>query len=347
MYVFLSCVFAGLLQGCGNNNDTPDISNIKLTLQTSRFDKDLYAIDTNHIADGLKQLKIKYPDFLDYYLDTLHEYGIHGNYNDTVTGIRRDVHLDLTFKDFVNLEDTIIKYYPDKSKTDEELTTGFRYVKHYFPDATIPRIIYLNMGLSNWATFPVDANTMCVGLDMFLGGQFPYYKSIGVPDYMHSHVCADYLPVSVFAAFYKSSHPFKPDDKTLLDMMIQRGKEQYFLHKILPGKPDSVLFGFTAKQLQWCAANEALIYNFFIHQNLLYSKDHNSVLLYVNDGPFAKGLESPDDPIKYSPGAIGTWLGYKIVCGYMAQYPDISLAKLINDNNDAARFLDSAKYRPR
>jgi hypothetical protein len=348
IFIILVLGAATAINSCRPHSEqVPDVSNIKITLQTYRFDKDLYAIDTNHIADGLKQLKTKYPDFLDYYLDTLHEYGIHGNYNDTVKGIREDVRQDLTYKDFVNLEDTIKKCYPDNKDLDEELTGGFRFLKYYFPSAIPPRVIYLNMGLSKWPSFPVDNATICVGLDMFLGPQFPYYNSIGVPPYMASHLRKSYIPVSVFHTVYQASYPWQPDDKTLLDLIIVRGKEQYYLHKILPYKPDSVLFGFTQKQLQWCRENEGLIYNFFIQQNLLYNKEPLLIMPYVNDGPYAKGLEAPDDLVKKTPGNIGSWLGYRIICAYLEQYPKTTLAELLAGKSDAVRFLDSAKYRPK
>lgn len=337
-----------MLCRCSNGpENTPDVSAIKITIKTNRFDKDLFAIDTNHIADGLKKLHEKYPDFLDYYLDTVREFNIRGNYNDTVQGIRDYLHLFLTYKDYVQLQDTINKYYSQTADIDKKLTEGFRFLKYYFPDAAIPRIIYMNMGLSRWPSFPVDKNTLCIGLDMFLGDQYPYYRSIGIHDYMLSHTRRAYIPVSLFSTLYRMDHPFAAEDKTLLDLMLQRGKEQYFLHKILPHEPDSVLFGFTQTQVKWCEENESLIYNFFIRQNLLYSRTPQSVMPYVHDGPFARGLEAADDVVKVSPGNIGSWLGYRIVASYVQQYPETSLATLVNGRHDPARFLDSAKYKPR
>jgi hypothetical protein len=343
-FIFVALLFFG----CDNKKvDTPDVSNIKLDLQTARFDKDLYAIDTNNIGAGLQQLHAKYPDFLDYFLDTLMAYNIHGNYNDTVAGIREGLKPFLSFKDFVELQDTINKYYPDTKETDEELTNGFKLVKHYFSDKPVPKIIYVNMGLSKWPSFALDNNTFCIGLDMFLGPQYPFYHAIGIPEYMFTHVRKSYIPVSLFSTFYKAYYPFEPDDKTLLDLMVQRGKEQYFLHKVLPYTADSVLFGFTQAQLDWCSQNEALVYNFFIQQNLLYNKEAHSVMPFINDGPFAKGLETTTTPVKVTPGNIGTWLGYRIVATYMAQNPKVSLAELINTKHDPAKLLNEARYKPK
>ncbi len=337
-----------LLTSCGNSNESvPDVSNIKVTLETRQFDKDLYAIDTNHIGAGLQQLLGKYPDFLNYFLDTVMAYGIRGNYNDTVKGVREGLKPFLTYKDFVALEDTIKAHYPDTKALDAELTDGFRFIKYYLPSYPVPKVIYLNMGLSNWPSFALDKTTACVGLDMFLGEQFPYYHSIGVPNYMAPHLRQSYIPVSLFSVIYKSLHPFVSDDKSMLDLMIQRGKEQYFLHKILPHKPDSVLFGFTQRQVDWCGKNEGLVYNFFIHQNLLYDKQMHDIQPYINDGPFAKGLEDVTDTVKTTPGNVGGWLGYRIVCAYMDQHPKKTLGELLQEPIDAARFLDEARYKPK
>jgi len=340
---------------CKNGDSAPDVSNIKINLQTRRFDKDLYSLNVQHLGAGLNKLKEKYPDFLDYYLDTLMAYGIHGNYSDTAAGIQRNpkdtlrpsLHNDLTFKDFTNLEDTILKHYPDNKDLDQELAKAFANAKYYLPDFAVPNIIYVNMALSKWATFPLDKKTLCIGLDMFLGDQFPYYRSVGVPSYMDAHFRRSYLPVSVFSTLYQTIHPFADEDKTLLDLMIQRGKEQYFLHKVLPGTSDSVLFGFTTQQLKWCGENEATIYNFFIHQNLLYSRVGHNITPYIKDGPFAKDMESPSDPVKYTPGNVGTWLGYRIVCAWMQQNPTTNLATLLSQPIDAQSFLDKAQYRPK
>ena len=350
MRYLLLAIFSCFLfvTGCTNPSENiPDVSNIKVSLDARRFDQDLYGIDTAHIGEGLQKLAGKYPDFLNYFLDTAMAYGINGNYSDTTRAIRDGLKPFLTFKDFVNLEDSINAHYPDTKVTDAELTDGFRYMKYYLPGYNVPKVIYLNMGLSKWPTFPLDQSTICIGLDMFLGPQFPYYTAIGVPDYMGAHLRRSYIPVSFFSTVYQTLHPYNTDDKNLLDMMIQHGKEQYFLHKVLPHNADSVFFGFTQIQVKWCNTNEALIYNFFIQQKLLYNKEIHSIHPYISEGPFAKGLEDGADSVRVSPGNIGTWMGYRIVCSYMNQHPKVTLAELLNQPIDAARFLDEAKYKPK
>ncbi len=336
------------LQSCGSKGDgAPDISNIKVKLETHRFDLDIYSIDTNRLVDGLQKLRPKYPDFLDFFLDSIMLFNIHGNYSDTTQGIIVALHEYLSHKDFVGLEDTIKKNFPDTKATDEQLANGFRYMKHYLPGVPVPRVFYLNHVLLNISAFCVDTNTACICLDMFLGGQYPFYASVGIPAYMAPHHEKAYIPVALFRDIYQTTYHYNADDRTLLDRMIQRGKEQYFLHKIMPGTPDSVLFGFHGNQVEWCNKNEASLYNFFIQQNLLYNKEERAVGTYVIDGPYAKNIGSATDEGNPTPGNVGTWLGYKIVSSFMAQYPSIALKDLLSQHNDPAHFLDSAKYKPR
>ncbi len=338
-----------ILGGCGSNNSkAPDVSNVKIDLKTFRFDLDMYAIDTNHIADGLTKLSKKYPDFLNFFLDTVMPYNVRGNYTDTSIGVREGVHEYLTYHDFVHLQDTIRKNFPDTKETDAELTKGYQLMKSYLPETYVPRIMYINRNLfAKTPVFSVDSTLACICLDMFLGPQMPYYVSVGVPTYMAPHLRKNYIPVAHFRDHYLTIHQFDGDDKTLLDMMIQCGKEQYFLHKILPNTPDSVLFGFTGVQVQFCERNEAELYNFFVQNNLLYSKKEMETRPYVTDGPFARGIGSPTDPGNPTPGNVGTWMGYKIVEAYMAQNSKITLKELLDTRIDAAKFLDAAHYRPK
>jgi hypothetical protein len=345
--VAIVLLFIVLLNSCNNASKEPDVSKVEVKLETYRFDLDLYALDTNRIGEGLQKMKVNYPDFLDYFLDTLMAYGIHGNYNDTAAAIREGLKPFLTFKDFVELENSIKKQYPDTKETDKQLVEGFKRMKYYFPGFNVPKVIYLNLGLSKWPAFPLDTATLCIALDMFLGDDFPHYRSIGIPEYMNSHLRPNYIPVSTFTAFFRGFYPFHSDDRTLLDLMIQRGKEQYFLHRILPSLPDSSLFGFRQQQLDWCNANEARVYNYFKHQNLFFNKEPHAIMPYVTDGPFAKGLEPATGGGKTTPGNIGTWLGYRIVSAYMEQHPEISLKQLLDVHADPEKILDEAKYRPK
>ena len=80
LYLLLAASIIAL-SACNNRGveKQPDAGTIKVTLESYRLDEDLYAIDTNHIGEGLQQLTAKYPSFLNFYLDTIMGFNIHGN----------------------------------------------------------------------------------------------------------------------------------------------------------------------------------------------------------------------------------------------------------------------------
>src|ERR1043165_7065366 len=128
-FVMATC----LLAACHNDTDNPKVSEESISLNTRRFDRDLAAVDTAHIAQSLPQLRQKYPDFLDFWLDNLMQFGVYGHYSDTAIGVHEHLHTFLTYKDFRGLFDTVAKHYPNTKSIDEPLRKGFAYYRHYYP----------------------------------------------------------------------------------------------------------------------------------------------------------------------------------------------------------------------
>lgn len=325
---------------CNNDGDGPDVSNIPVTLNTRRLDADFAAIDTAQLGTGLKALAQKYPDFLSFYTDTLMGMALNGQFEDTATAIRNNLFPYLTHKDFRGLADTVAQAFPDTKAIDEALTRGFRYMKYYYPQFKEPAIIYFNSYLTKWSALTYGDNIIGIGLDMYLGGDYPNYSRVDIPDYMIRNLRPEAAPVNVFTSIYHKDRPFTTEGRTLLDMMVQRGKEQYFLSKMLPFISEATRFGFTEEQIKWCHENEAGIYNFFLKEQLLYDTNWQKILRYVTEGPTATGMSAE------SPGNVGSWLGYRIVLAYAAAHPDAKPEDIFKQD-DAQAFLQGAKYKPR
>jgi len=325
---------------CNDGPKAPDVSNIKVSLESRRFDKDLASLDTAHLAAGLQQLRSKYPDFLDFYLDTLMGLGLQGNYSDTTDAVRNGLKPRLTHKDYRGLLDTLAVHFPDMSATDKQLASGFKYLLNYFPKYHVPKITYSVFWLNKLPAFIMANGDMGINLDMFLGPRYPYYKSVGVEDFMAKHLAPEYIPVAVFSVISDDIYPYQAEGRNLLDLMIQRGKQQYFLSKVLPFTDDTLRLGYSKAELKGCDENRAQIYNFFIKNNLLYDTHIQVVYRFVNDGP------STGEIAKQCPGNIGTWLGYEIVKAYMKEHPATTLEQLMH-NTDAQKFLQESKYNPK
>ena len=339
IFLIAAMVFLLSQSSCGEKEQTPDVSGIKVSLQTRRLDVDFARIDTSHIAEGLQQLKDKYPDFLGFYLDTLMGFNVHGDFSAGNPGIG-NLRTFLSHKDYRGLFDTVARHFPDTKSLDADLTKGFQYLKYYYPQYKIPKVVYFTSGLNNWSAITYGDDIVGVGLDMYLGANYPFYQSVGIPDYTARNLVPQSVPVNVFRSVYTDQHPFIAENRTLLDMMVQRGKEQYFLSKIIPFVPDSVRFGFTGAQMQWCKENEAAIYNFFVKGNYLYETNWQKILRYVNDGPEATGMP------KESPGNVGTFLGFRIIQAFAKQHPGMKMDDLFAVT-DAQQVLQDSKYKPR
>ncbi len=329
-----------ILLSCGGDK-TPDVSNIPVAIQSQRLDKDLYALDTTNLGAGLASIHNKYPEFLNFYLDTIMGFSINGIYTDSNPGVQKGLKTFLSHKDYRGVFDTVMARYPDETIINETLEKGFQYIKHYFPKYNEPRIIYLVSGLNNYGALTYGDNILGIGLDMFLGADYPYYKSVGIPEYFSRQLNENYIPVAVMRTVYRQEHPFVMDNKVLLDMLIQSGKEMYYLGKVLPFTEEQVRLAYSKEQLKWCEENEAMIYDFFVRKELLYENNLQKVIRYVMDGPSATGMPSE------SPGNIGAWLGLQIVEAYMQEHPDMTLQQLVDAPIDAQRFLLESKYKPR
>lgn len=328
---------AGLV-GCGRDAN-PSVNPDKIQLSTRRFDRDLAALDTSSLAAGLQGLRQKYPDFLGFYLDTLMGFQIEGNFTDTTHGVREGLRSFLTQHDYRGVFDSVAAHFPDTKNIEADLRKGFAYYQHYFPQRKIPAVVYFISGLNSWNAITYG-DLLGIGLDMYLGPQYPFYASVGIPAYTTVKLKPSYIPADVFRTLYRDSYPFDADAQSLLSMMLQRGKEQYFLKKVVPFTDDTVRFGFTAAQLQWCRENEGGILNFFTAQDLLYETNLQKVSRFVTDGPASTGL--PPE----APGNVGTYLGYRIVEEWMKEH-DLTLQALLDDKRDSQRFFQESGFKPR
>jgi hypothetical protein len=330
-------VLTCIVSACNQNTETPpDVSNIKIDLRTRPLYKELARLDTAQLGRELLALRDRYPDFLVFYLDTFLGYGNGNPLSDTNRGLRSF----LTHPDYKQLSDTILARFTNTKSIDQNLAQAFAYYKYYFPEAHIPQVIYVNAGLNNYAAFTYGDDILAIGLDMYLGPQFSPYAAVGLPSYTTRRFLPEYIPVRAMQTLYRAQYPLVMEDRSLLDIMIQLGKEQLFLARVLPDVPDSVRIGFTTAQLDWCAASEKGIYNYFVQKQLLYEKSWQQMIRYVNDGPTTPGMP------KESPGNIGAWMGYQIVKAYATNQSKDSLQAILRPGDPAA-FLASSRYKPR
>jgi hypothetical protein len=124
----------------------------------------------------------------------------------------------------------------------------------------------------------------------------------------------------------------------LVEQMVEKGKRLYLLDKVLPTTPDSLKLGYSGRQVSGCFDNEALIWNFFVKNDLLFSKDPLLNQVYIKDGPKTQELGEG------APGYIGLFVGRQVVRAYLKQFPETTLEQLMA--KPPKEILDQSEYKP-
>jgi hypothetical protein len=302
-------------------------------LKINRFDHNLFALSADPTPANMDNLAQKYPDF--FYLFTKNIINIGDSSNP-------QMHMQL--KGFLNDQNInemyrqVQKQFKDVSSYNSELTAAFKGYHYFFPQSVVPEITYFVSGY-NYANITTK-NTLAIGLEMYLGSQYEPYTLLKIPLYKQKLMRKEYLVADAVQAWISTEFEKEEDYTGLLNQMLYKGKVLYTLEKLIPNLSDTILFGYTQEQLNWCNSNESKIWSHFIEKKLLFAALRGDSFKYINEGPFTAGFP------RESPGKIGVWLGYKIIKKYVEQQPQVTLKQLF-DNRNAQQILTNSKYKPK
>lgn len=326
---------AALFNCCSNNARLQDIDQISAPIKLGRLEQDIDQIDT--LQTSFKQqallLKKQYPDFYPiYFYEILDGKGTDSLHLDLIKTIKQS-------PDFQILKADIDALYPaDSPYLLPDFTQAFKYYRHYFPQDSLPRLITFMSGFENAVV--TTPESLAIGLDMFLGADYRYYKSAGFPNYLIRKLTPQHLIVAAMQGFLKQRFELIPDNETLLNQAIYEGKILYASKRLLPKKPDSLLIGYTDEQLNWCKQYEADIWAHFVCEELLYETDPVKYRKYFNEAPFTPGLGKNSAP------KLASWAGWQIVTKYMQKNPAVSLKELLANPNHQ-QILQQSGYKPK
>ena len=332
----LFLIFIFLLIGCTNSKG-PDVSKIKVDIPIERFDQSFFALDTNNIAAGLKALMQSHPDF---YTDFMQQIlGVSGSDTNTIS---QDVS-KIFIRGYSPMYHSLSQQYSDVGWLRKDLQKAFQYVKYYFPEYKTAKII-LFMGPLDAPGVALTRSGIAIGLQQFGGKDFPAYQSMEAqqlfPAYISRRFEPQYIVVNSMKAVSEDIYPDRSGAKGLVEQMIEKGKKWWLLDKFLPATPDSLKTGFTKQQLDWCQANEGMIWNDVITtQKDLHTKNPLAIQNYLGEAPFTQSL-GPS-----SPGNIGQWIGWQVVKKFADKNSSMSIADVLKA--DARKILEEAKYKPK
>lgn len=334
---WISCLICILVfAGCGNSPKGPDVSGISVNLTLSRFEKDLFSLDSNKTITDLDPLIAKYKGFGENFMVAILNADPRWS-NDTIAA-----YVNSFMSSHRSVYDTAMIVFKDFSPYEDEIKKGLQHVKFYFPSYTLPKQIITYIGPLDGYGDILSEDALIVGLHHHLGARFSLYRSEWValtyPEYLTRRFTPSTISVNAMANIVNDIYPEKEEDKSLVMQMIQRGKRLYIMSKLLPEKEEYELIGYTKKQMDDCYAHEAQIWNLFIQNNLLRTIDNNIIKNYVGESPKTQELGEA------SPGNIGSFAGWQIVKKYMSANSSLGLDELIK--KDEEEIFQASKYKP-
>ncbi|MCA8832146.1 gliding motility lipoprotein GldB [Hymenobacter pini] len=222
------------------------------------------------------------------------------------------------------------------TRLEQQLKPMFQYIRYYFPDFRVPPVKTFVSGLSQ--DLFVNDSLMVLSTDFFVGPKAAYRPN--VPGYILRRYTPDHLVPTTALAISSKYNQKQLTNQTMLGEMVQFGKALYFAEKVLPCTADSLLMGYTDKEMAGVHFNEGKIWSHFIEKNLLYNTAPFTIQKYIGERPNIPEID------KTCPGRVGAWIGWQIVRKYMAEHPNVTLKQLMADKN-AQRILNDSHYRPK
>lgn len=330
--VHFSCAIFMLFAavGCTSDPHAVDIKGAEVTVELKRLDEDLFERDADLPVD-VAALQERYGEFLrDYTVGVLRI----GDPSDP--GFAFSINQFTSDASMRTLYDDSRKDYADVADIHTQLNTAFSYFHHHFPDSTVPQVV-INISGLNFAIV-ATRTTLAIGVDMFLGAEYPVYPMVGLPQYMFRNMKRDQVVPQAMKGWFQSMYESSAASGDMLSDMIFHGKVLYAMDATLVGWADSSKIGYTRDEMDWCKENETQVWAHLSEQQMLFSTDRLLITKWIDQAPFIAGIP------KQSPGRLGQWVGWQIVRRFMQRHPETALQELMTISPQ--EILSRSRYKP-
>jgi hypothetical protein len=332
LFAFLSF---SLIISCKRNYYNVDTSDIKVNINIKRLEKDLFSINPDRIIDTIGYLKEKYDGFLQLFSYIINT----GDVNDPSFG-------DFLVRFCTDRQNNevyamTIKQFPDLNRVERGLEDAFRHYLYYFPGRNIPSVYSCITGFNS--SIITGDSILGIGLDRYLGADCRYYQQLEIYNYISARMTGDYIVPDCLYGWGKTEWDFGSvnyKEDNVLAEMLHEGKLKYFEKCMMPDIPDSVIFGFTQNQMNFCINNESRMWTYLVEKDMVFSTDRFLIRKLTGEAPFTSYFTNE------SPGRSAIWLGFRIVESYMMKNREVSLASLMT-NADIQSILEKARYNPK
>lgn len=322
------------LNACDKNPYHKKVSDISVDFSIQTFHNDIQKLADDYTPDNVVALKQKYGDFYNSYVMDIHQrFCPDSPIDSTIPKFIKDKWI----QELYHLSDSA--FTANQMNYEKKITNALQYYKYYFPDNEIPQFYTFITGVNY--SMAIDSNIIAIGIDKFLGANCYFYNSMMMESYVRRNMTPEKLPIDVMRAMAESDFPEMFEEDYLLAKMLQCGRYQYFVKCMLPDEPDSLLWGYSQQQLDFCQNSEGEFWKYLIStENLLFSNDYMIQKRFIDDGPFTVVFS------KESPARIGQWIGFKIIESYMRNNPSTTLKDLFAIKS-SKEIMRKAKYNPK
>ncbi len=229
------------------------------------------------------------------------------------------------------MEDALLKY-SDMSDIEEGLTKGFTALKKEVPSIVVPAV-YAQISALNQSVVVGDS-LLGFSIDKYMGEDYPLYRRYYY-DYQRRTMNPDRILPDCFTFYLFSQYPFSwyGGVRSLYDVILHKGKMYWVVKRILGLDSDAEALGYTKAELTWCKKNMKAFWRWMTDHRFLDSTDPMVIRAFTHADP--TGFFSRDD----IPPMIGVWIGMQLTEKYMKQHPDMTIAKLLSNDDFGAVSL--------
>ncbi len=317
-----------LISSCNRGcKDDVNIQDITMNIKVEQLEKELFAFKSK---EDVTAFLIKYPLFSKYYLEVNPAAP-----DEQLVNFLYDYYRNKQLYEFY-LESENLFGDVDEFRTDFE--KALKHIKYYYPQFHDPLVYTLVSGFKFEKDIVVKDSVVVVSIDYFLGKKAhfrpPFYE------YFLERFNKPYLVPMLMMAYSDRYNKADGSDHTMLAEMIFYGKAHYFMEKMLPCAPDSMIIMYPEKELEDVQKHELTIWEHFVQNKLLFNTTPFLIDKYVGEAPKVHEIGEK------CPGRIGRWLGWQIVRSYMEHNSSVTLQQLMTEK-DAQKIFKLSKYKPK
>lgn len=229
--------------------------------------------------------------------------------------------------------------FGDLTDLNNQLAEAFANIKKDFPDFRTPKVATLVTGFDLGPDLVVTDSLIVIGLDYFVGPKAKFRpQGPQYPQYILRRYRKEYIVPAIVFAISDKYNATNRADQTMLADMVYYGKGYVFTKTMLPEVADSLVIGYSDKQLTETFNAQDIVWAHFIDNQLIYQTNPAVKGRYLNERPFTAEIG------QRCPGAIGRWVGWRIVGRYHDEHDDVGIADLMR-NTDVRQIFELSGYK--